>query len=123
MVKIDKEDIPQNKIEIAAGTGQIEVISSAPSKISFRTLSSEQISIRANIFNFPGWHVIIDNKEVLINADNKLKLITFSVPRGNHLVSIEFRNTPVRTLANITSLISILSMFILITRRWKTNSF
>lgn len=123
IVKIDKRDIPQSRLEIISETGQIEIISSTPSKTEFRTASPQQISIKANIFNFPGWRVIIDNEAVLINDHNNFKLIAFEVPEGNHFVSIEFKNTPIRTLANTISLISILSMFILITKRWKTNSF
>lgn len=123
IVKIDKKDIPQNKIEMTAGTGQVEIILSTPSKTDFRSFSPDKISVRANIFNFPGWHVIIDNEEVLINDHNNLQLITFDVPEGNHLVSIKFENTPVRTLANTISLISILAMSVLILKRWKTNSF
>lgn len=122
IVKIDKKDIPQSKIEIISGIGQIEVISSTPSKTNFRTFSPQQINIRANIFNFPGWHVKIDGKETPINDNNNLRLITFDVPDGNHFVSIEFKNTPIRTLANTISLISVLSLIILFTKRWKTNS-
>jgi len=62
--------------------------------------------IRLPIFDFPNWKVWIDEKTVVTNNDNFLGLITFKVPVGDHNVSARLTNTPIRTIANLISLVS-----------------
>lgn len=64
-------------------------------------------NIRAATFNFPGWVVTIDGQQVPIKND-KYGLISFEIPTGNHEVSVEFKNTPVRNVANLISLLTAL---------------
>lgn len=105
---IKKEEIPHNRLEIVSGTAQIKNLKSSPSKVEFELDSKDRAVVQANIFNFPGWLVKVNNKSVQIDNNNKLKLITFSVDKGTPQIKIEFKNTFVRFLANTVSLFSII---------------
>lgn len=104
---IQKDDIPRQKIEILDGNATISALTSDPKKTTFLVDARQNSQIIANIFNFPGWQLEIDGQEKPI-ANTALKLISFNIPQGIHQVKIEFGNTPVRTVANLISLISIL---------------
>lgn len=119
LVNVSKSDIPQSKLEFLAGEGQISTLFTTSTKNVFLTESPEDATIRANIFNFPGWNVKVDGARVSINDQNRLKLITFKLPRGSHMVSIEFSNTPIRTVANVISLVSALAALVFFTnKKW-----
>jgi hypothetical protein len=68
--------------------------------------------IRIPLFDFPGMEVKIDGKVTPhINNDCRNEkfcqgLITFTVPKGEHNIEIRLRNTPVRSVGNILTLIS-----------------
>lgn len=59
-------------------------------------------------FYFPGWKVLIDNKEVLIEFQdmNYRGVITYRMPVGKHTISVVFVDTKVRFIANMISLFS-----------------
>lgn len=68
--------------------------------------------IRAPLFDFPGMEVKIDGK-VTPHVNNDCRnekfcygLITFSVPKGEHNIEIRLKDTLVRRIGNILTLIS-----------------
>ena len=68
--------------------------------------------IRLPLFDFPGMEVTVDNKKVAHwNNDCRkqeycLGLITFNLPKGQHLISAKLTDTSVRSIANIITLVS-----------------
>jgi hypothetical protein len=84
------EDIPQQKI------WQVSV--------------SEAGLLRFSTFTFPGWKTFIDDKEVPYTDNNKFKLITVYVPSGQHTIKAVFTGTPIRSLANVLSILSIIGV-------------
>ncbi|MCL4397677.1 6-pyruvoyl-tetrahydropterin synthase-related protein [Patescibacteria group bacterium] len=62
--------------------------------------------IRVNQIYFPGWEVFVDGKKTPISyADNGL--IEIAVTPGSHNIKAEFTETPLRTAADIVSLLSL----------------
>ena len=53
---------------------------------------------------------LIDGKKTMIIPSGKLKLISFDVPAGTHLVEVAYVNTRIRTGANTLSLLTLLSV-------------
>ena len=90
----------------------------------------ENSLIRIPLFDFPGMEVRIDGKVVQhINNDCRgekycLGLITFSIPPGQHLIEIRLKNTPVRKIGNILTVISLgtLVLVLIKSRRDEKNS-
>lgn len=118
LFKIEKSQIPTQKIEIENGQAQIQMVKENPSGISFTISAASPTIIKANVFNFPGWHLKVDNREIPISDNNKFKLITATIPEGNHSVKIDFTNTPVVNLANALSLIAVFTLVVSYIKKW-----
>jgi len=103
ILNIKKSEIPSRKEEIISGQAQITDLKTTPAQVKFTIDAKETSQVRINVFNFPGWQVMVDKLRVPINDNNRLKLISFTLPEGTHQVEAEFVNTPIRTVANLTT--------------------
>jgi len=72
------------------------------------------------IVYFPRWELILDGHEKDYKIDPKLGLIQLELEQGVHNYELKFRNTPLRTFANLLSLLS-LGAFIILTIREKKS--
>ncbi len=120
IVKITKDDTPEEKIEVINGKATVENLKETPSSVEFTAIAETDAQVKANIFNFPGWGAAVDGKRIKIDDNNRLKLITFEVPKGIHVISLEFNNTLIRTLGNLISLLSISVLSIFVFKKWQT---
>lgn len=74
----------------------------------------ENATIRLPLFDFPGMEVSVDRKKVKFWHDDCRKqeycfgLITFNIEKGRHEIEAKLFDTPVRSISNIISLVSIL---------------
>ncbi len=92
------------------------------------TNTYKKFSVRSGIDNtiivrsayFPGWHYMVNENVVYPTIENGLPLIR--VPAGFSVVQMWFRDTGVRVVGNILSLISLGVYFYLYDKRKKTNS-
>ena len=69
--------------------------------------------------NFAGWTATVDGQVVPIR-EGAVKNILVDLPAGSHLVTLEFRSTPIRRASNWITVVSLLSLFsivIIATRR------
>lgn len=79
--------------------------------------------LRLPLFDFPGMQVSVDGKKIEhINSDCRnesfcLGLITFKAPVGIHTISANLADTPVRQIGNIISVLSILGVFVLLSKK------
>ena len=72
------------------------------------------------IFNFPGWHVIVNGEEVPIRASDPEGWITVPVPNGRATLIATFRETPLRLAADGVSLLSVI-LALVIGYRYSVN--
>ena len=79
--------------------------------------------LRFNQFYFPGWEIEVDGKKIkfdyLTDAES-YGLPIFDISAGVHKVKAEFKNTPVRNLADGISVIMFITIIILL---WRINRF
>ena len=70
--------------------------------------------IRENTLFFPGWHILVDGREVIpeFQDPNNRGLMTFWVDEGRHEVSVKFTETKLRLIADIISLITLISLVV-----------
>ncbi len=108
-VDIEKEQIPNLPYKTTLSTTSQKF---TPSSFTFITDNLNAGTVQIQTTNFPGWKVWIDGKEVKITDNNKYKLITISVPAGNHEVVGKFENTNVRTLGDSITLITLFALII-----------
>jgi hypothetical protein len=87
---------------------------------SFTVDASEPALMQDSLFDYPGWTVLVDDREVEAAPASVSGEITFNVPAGIHNVQVELRPTPIRrwsfylSLATAVLMISIV-MFGLVT--------
>lgn len=73
----------------------------------------ERSNIRLPLFDFPGMQVIVDGKKVgYWNDDCRsqkycLGLISFDIEPGFHNIRVQLKDTPIRAITNLISLISV----------------
>lgn len=105
---------PKDTIEVISGSA--EIIKNKRSSImhSYTINSKEKARIRENTLYFPGWHVLVDGKETEIQFQDPANrgLITFFVEEGKHTVSIIFKETKLRFLADLVSLLSLVIIIV-----------
>jgi hypothetical protein len=69
--------------------------------------------VTINSLNFPGWEVKVDGRKILLSDST---LLTFTIPSGNHLVEAEFKNTFIRSLANLVSIFGLMVLSVILLR-------
>ncbi|MBI3485324.1 hypothetical protein HY025_00095 [Candidatus Daviesbacteria bacterium] len=74
----------------------------------FKTISSQSLTISYNKYLFPGWKVLVDNKNVPISPGSPFGQITFKVPSGAHKISIFFAETQLKILLDLISVFGII---------------
>lgn len=81
--------------------------------------ASQTATIRLPLFDFPGMEVTVDKVKIdhrsndCRNEKFCLGLITFTVPPGVHTIKAQLKDTPVRSVGNIITLISIYLLAVL----------
>ncbi len=88
---------------------------------SFKVEASEPAVIQDSTFDYPGWTVLVDDREVATSPAPESGLLTFTVPSGTHDVLVALRPTPIRRwsyyLSIVTAaLMALIMMFALVAR-------
>jgi len=112
IVDIAKDQIPTTGFQILSGQMIVKQLENIPQQKEFSINVTKPGLLRLNTFTFPGWKIYIDDKEFAYSANNKLKLITISVPKGIHTIRATLTDTPIRVVSNGISVISIIGIII-----------
>lgn len=95
----------------------MEVISGEADVLQIRritTVHQYQVSVKTraelleNTIYFPGWEVLVDGQKTDVEFQSGIHrgIMTFWVEKGEHQVLVVFRDTKVRTISNIITLVS-----------------
>lgn len=94
--------------------GEAEVISEkrTTTKHYYKINAKNTIQLLDNTVYFPGWEVVADGKKIPIEYQdlNHMGLITFRVPPGIYEVVVQFKETKLRTFADLLSLTALLTV-------------
>ncbi len=107
IIDIEKNELPQASYTLFANETKVQVIKDTSSQKEYLVTGAGG-TLQVNTNYFPGWKVTIDGKEQKIEKTGKFKVITFHVPEGKHRVLVSFTNTPVRTIGNTITLLTVL---------------
>jgi len=115
------EKRPVSHMQIILGKGTIAEKSRMPLKHNYQIISTTNVRILENTLYFPGWSITVDDKKVPIQFQDPSYrgLMTFFVPKGEHLISVAFAETKVRLFSDIISLGSIIGICSLLLWRRK----
>ena len=109
-----RDTIPQSDLY----TMEIQQMSDIYGKFGFSAKAPAAIQI--NTTYFPGWQYIVNVTDTIPRVLNGLPVIT--IPSGDSVLQMQFRDTPVRKIANIISLLSLCVCFYVYDKREKTIS-
>jgi hypothetical protein len=104
---------------ITAGHARVVAIAATDVRLSLRVEARESVDLLIATPSFPGWRIAIDEKPVAHDVQPGSAYLGVRVPAGAHGVDVRFRNTPLRTAANTTTLVSLLVVGLLL--GWSTG--
>lgn len=119
---IEKDDIRKIAYKVLKGNAEVKVISDKPQSKIFKVNALTNAIFQVNTFSFPGWEVSLDGKSTRFSDSNKLKLIVIDIPKGDHTVSVNFRDTMPRIIGNYVSIISLIFVLIWAAVIFKKNA-
>ena len=115
------------RYQILVGDSKVFDFKEGTNWITFDIETRSHTIIRLSQYYFPDWKIFVDGKEAIVEyKNNSLGLMTFILGKGNHSISARLHDTPVRTLANLISLISFMVVAVMFlmslgrVRRWLT---
>ena len=111
---IDPDSLPQTEASVLLGQAIIKEEVSQPGKQKYKITTKDSAVVQFSTFDFPGWKARVNGQSAEINSENSLKLITINVPSGDSEVELHFTRTPVRTISEIISLLSLLLLVLIL---------
>ena len=113
------------KIEVVKGDAKINITENKSHSISANIKAKEPTDVMIYAMYFPGWKVWLDNKEFSIGKECNITksknetrdtsgLILCQIPKGDHMIHVEFTDTPLRTISNLLSFISVFTFICLL---------
>ena len=106
-----RESAPEGSI-IVSGKAILENFEKKSDSWKFKVNVIDNTEVEVPVFDFPTWKVSADGKLINHTNENNLGRIEINFPKsGQYFISGRFTNTPIRLLANIISLLSIISLF------------
>lgn len=101
----------EKKVEIVKGKGEITNLVSTTNHASFDSNADRSTVARINTIYWPGWQILVDGQMSKISYNNSKGLMEVSLPKGNHHVQTQFRETSLRLISDMLSLMSLLGLF------------
>ncbi|QQG43529.1 MAG: hypothetical protein HYW45_00730 [Candidatus Daviesbacteria bacterium] len=98
--------------EILEGQALVTNFQRGTNWLFFNIESSSSATVRLPVIDFPIWKVFLDQKQISFDNKNDLGQPTFVVPAGKHTVFAKLFDSPIRSLANIISFLSLSAVFI-----------
>lgn len=101
--------------------GKISDFVKKTTSATFKANLEEPGSVEVPIFYFPGWVTRVNGEVQKFEEPLASGFIKVSLPKGESSVKVQFKETPLRKLSNIASLLSIsfLALFYWKRREWK----
>ncbi len=107
-----KNEVPNNKLTATNNKTTITMQENRTQQFSAIISSPVTTKLFINLAWFPAWHIYINNSEAkFIQRDNGLEL---TIPKGEHIATAKFIQTPIETIANILTLIGSFAIVVFI---------
>lgn len=115
------EHRPKAPIEIIDGDAKISTSIRKITDHEYIVAAERKTRIKENTIYFPGWDVFSNGVKLPIEYQDQANrgLITFYVEKGEHKVSVIFKETRLRTISDIISFASIVLCLVLFFKLWR----
>lgn len=107
--QMDKE--AESKLEVVEGEAKIELERVTSAAIKAKIAVEERATLVINHFYFPGWRLFVNNQERVFEYRRKTRdgLPTFTLEKGDYHLKYILTRTAVRKVADIISLVSMIT--------------
>lgn len=105
---INDGQLPKEPAIITQGQAAIKNVKNNFTDKEFIVNVTKSAVFQLNTYYFPGWAAKVDGQMVAITNNNRLSLITIKTKTGVHNVQFEFTDTPIRKIADVTTLLSLI---------------
>lgn len=103
-----------DKVYFASDSGKIDFVEAGLGyKIDYVAYKDDKLVIRRSFF--PGWEAYSGSEKLQVEPFSKLGMITVPVSAGSGSFSLQFKNTPIRTISNSISTVSAGLILVLLT--------
>lgn len=99
------EDIP--RAELASENGTVSVEEWKPQHRVIHTALTDDDVLLVKTFNFPGWVAAIDGQPEPIDTNPEMGDMEIKVRKGEHIVTVDFLDTPARRYGRLITLASV----------------
>ncbi len=106
----NENEIPDSKFTAENKETKIKILQDGIQQFSAKITSRENTSVIINLAYFPAWHTYLDNSEIPYIVFNKGLKVT--IPKGEHVLSVKFIQTPIEKFADLLSLAGVIALFI-----------
>lgn len=100
-------ELAEVRFEVLSGKAEISKWREGSNWIYFKADVEGDAKVRLSQYYFPNWRVLIDGQEAEIDYKNDLGLMTISLGQGARTVEAKLIDTPVRTLANMMTVVGV----------------
>ena len=104
---ISEKDIPTSPFTVLTGKMKLFLSKNTATEKILTTRVKTAGILQVNTYAFPGWKVLVDGKNYSYLVNNPLHLMQLPLVAGSHSVSVLFVDTPIRTISNCISLITL----------------
>lgn len=106
----NENEIPDSKFTVENKEVKIKMLDDKARHFSAKITSGQNSSVIINLAYFPAWHTYLDNSEIPYIIFNKGLKVT--IPKGEHVLSVKFIQTPIEKFADLLSLAGVIALFI-----------
>lgn len=106
--------------EIVGDNLSVSQVKHTTNLLSFNVNATKEQIVSAGQFYFPGQTVYIDNKISSFNSDKDGR-ISFKLPAGFHIITVEFENTAIIKISKILTALGIIILFFLTFKKVALN--
>ncbi|MBI4028974.1 MAG: hypothetical protein HY376_01290 [Candidatus Blackburnbacteria bacterium] len=99
--------IPKNRVEIISGKADVSSISWKTAQHTYKVDAQNTSTLVENTAYYPGWEIFNNNQPLKFDYRNKNYpgRMVYTLPQGQHTIESKFIDTPLRTGANLVSVI------------------
>lgn len=117
------EQRPLNRIEVIEGRASVKELFRSSTKHEYKINSQGESRIRENTLYFPGWEVSVDGRKTNVEFQDPQNrgIMTFNISGGFHEVLLEFKETKLRLISDLTTIFSTFVVLSLVLWRKKLS--
>jgi hypothetical protein len=106
--------LPPSHLQVLSGQAITKELFHNSIKHEYLAYATDSAYLMENTLYFPGWHLMVDNKEEQINYLNRdhLGIITFKIPSGIHYIQVLYRDIPIHVAAKIITVVGFSIIFL-----------